>query len=87
MNDAQKFAYRIQGTLAFFLPGAVIGLLFVVLFRELHLTEANQALLNTALGAVIAWAGLSVNFWLARHRPQQPTDSDISNPTSTETKV
>ncbi len=81
MNDAQKFAYRVQGALAFFTVGAVIGLAYTLILVHIQLGDTLQALLNTAVGALIAWGGTSIAFWLSRHRSQQSDGSDDSNPT------
>ncbi len=81
MNDAQKFAYRVQGALAFFLVCAVVGLAYLLILVHIQLSQTLEALLNTAVGAMIAWGGSSVAFWLSRHRSQQSDGSDDSNPT------
>lgn len=86
MNDLSHFAARVQAALAFFTVSAVVGLAYLLILIHVQLSDTLQALLNTAVGALIAWGGGAISFWLSRHRPQNGDGDDEGVSTSKETK-
>ena len=86
-TELQKFAAWVQALLAFFTVSAVVGLAYLLILIKVNLSDTLQALLNTAVGALIAWGGMSISFWVARHRQQDGSDeTTLTTPTSIKTK-
>lgn len=87
MSNLSIFAARVQAALAFFTVAAVVGLAYLLLLKQVNLSDTLQALLNTAVGALIAWGGGSISFWLSRHRPQNGDGDDSTVNPTTEAKT